>query len=325
MNGNEGDTAGSLHARVTSTGEIKHELSRHNIFTTGVLRAETSALLRFAATMQVFSGRLVIQTEVDLASTARRLQWAITELYRHPSELVPLPRNRYLVRVIRGGEDLARKTGLIDDQGIPARGLPPMLARASRSETEALWRGVFLASGSLAYQSGRPLIGIRCPGPEAAMGLGWAASRIGFETTTRETRETLNVIVKDPEGIDTMLRRMGAQRAAQQLQLQRTKTVEVAFPAKPVQRHLKDLNRIQSTARTRKALQILGNDTPTRLRYVGELRIKHSHASLEELSKLAEPPINRATLAGRLQRLQNLADQQITTRKTSNKSHPRDE
>ena len=40
----------------------------------------------------------------------------------------------------------------------------------------------------------------------------------------------------------------------------------------------------------------------------GELRIKHRQASLEELGQLADPPLTKDAIAGRIRRLLALAD-----------------
>ena len=61
----------------------------------------------------------------------------------------------YLVRVIDGGETLARQTGLLDARRRPVRGLPNRLTTGSREELAAVWRGAFLAA-RLAHRP-RPL------------------------------------------------------------------------------------------------------------------------------------------------------------------------
>ena len=55
------------------TASVKEELSRLDIKKSSVRKAEVSAMLRFAGGLHIISGRIVIEAEVDLASTARRL------------------------------------------------------------------------------------------------------------------------------------------------------------------------------------------------------------------------------------------------------------
>jgi DNA-binding transcriptional regulator WhiA len=44
------------------------------------------------------------------------------------------------------------------------------------------------------------------------------------------------------------------------------------------------------------------------LKYAGELRLKHKDASLDELGRLAEPPMTKDAVAGRIRRLLATAD-----------------
>src|SRR6476619_2193349 len=110
------------------TASVKEELSRLDIKKSSVRKAEVSAMLRFAGGLHIISGRIVIEAEVDLASTARRLRAAIAEVYGHQSEIIVVSGgglrrgSRYVVRVVRDGEALARQTGLLDGRGRRVRG-----------------------------------------------------------------------------------------------------------------------------------------------------------------------------------------------------------
>jgi len=57
-----------------------------------------------------------------------------------------------------------------------------------------------------------------------------------------------------------------------------------------------------------RALEILGDDVPQHLREAGRLRAEHTQASLEELGQLAEPPMTKDAVAGRIRRLLQTAD-----------------
>src|SRR3954451_19576609 len=101
------------------TAAVKDELSRLEIRKSSVRKAEVSAMLRFAGGLHIISGRIVIEAEVDLASTARRLSPAIAEVYGHQSEIIAVSGgdrrrgSRYVVRVVRDREALARQTALL--------------------------------------------------------------------------------------------------------------------------------------------------------------------------------------------------------------------
>jgi DNA-binding protein WhiA len=57
-----------------------------------------------------------------------------------------------------------------------------------------------------------------------------------------------------------------------------------------------------------RALEILGSDAPEHLTVAGRLRIEHRQASLEELGQLANPPLTKDAIAGRIRRLLAMAD-----------------
>ena len=78
---------------------------------------------------------------------------------------------RWAVRVIAQGETLARQTGLLDQRRRPVRGLPNRLTTGSRAEVAGLWRGAFLAAGTLSEPGRSAALEITCPAPEAAMAL----------------------------------------------------------------------------------------------------------------------------------------------------------
>ena len=55
-------------------------------------------------------------------------------------------------------------------------------------------------------------------------------------------------------------------------------------------------------------MEILGEDVPEHLSEAGRLRLKHKQASLEELGQLADPPMTKDAVAGRIRRLLAMAD-----------------
>ena len=137
------------------TPTVKDELSRLPTGRACCRRAEMAVILRFAGGLHLANGRVVVEAELDTGSVARRLRQEIAEVFGHPSEIAMLAAGglrrsaRWLIRVDRGGEALARATGLIDQRGRPVRGLPPMIVTGGLCDAAAAWRGAFLAHGSL--------------------------------------------------------------------------------------------------------------------------------------------------------------------------------
>ena len=144
------------------TAEVKDELSRLVVNSVSARRAEVASLLRFAGGLHIVSGRVVVEAEVDLGSIARRLRKDIYDLYGYNAVVHMLSASgirkstRYVVRVAKDGEALARQTGLLDMRGRPVRGLPAQVVGGSVGDAEAAWRGAFLAHGSLTEPGRKP-------------------------------------------------------------------------------------------------------------------------------------------------------------------------
>ena len=305
------------------TTDLKDELARVPVTTTSERRAEVAALLRFAGGLHIISGRIVVEAELDHGATARRLRQAVTELFGHTSEIVVVSGGnlrrgqRYVIRVVKDGEALARQTGLLDPRGRPVRGLPSALVNGSIDDTAAVWRGTLLAHGSLTEPGRSASLEVTCPGPEAALALVGAARRLGVAAKAREVRQADRVVVRDGEAIAALLARVGAGETAAKWQERRTRK-EVRATANRLA-NFDDANLRRSAqaavaagARVERALEILGEDAPEHLRYAGMLRIQHKQASLDELGRLADPPMTKDAIAGRIRRLLATADKRAS-------------
>lgn len=69
---------------------------------------------------------------------------------------------------------------------------------------------------------------------------------------------------------------------------------------------------VAAGARVQRALEILGEDVPPHLVEAGMLRVAHKQASLEELGALADPPMTKDAIAGRIRRLLAMADRRAS-------------
>lgn len=65
-------------------------------------------------------------------------------------------------------------------------------------------------------------------------------------------------------------------------------------------------------ARVERALEILGDDISEHLKLAAELRLTHRQASLDELGRLADPPLSKDAIAGRIRRLLVTADKRAS-------------
>ncbi|OLT15847.1 DNA-binding protein WhiA [Serinicoccus sp. CNJ-927] len=301
------------------TAKVKDELSRLPVSRTCCRKAEVSTMLRFAGGLHIVGGRIVIEAELDTAQSARRLRTFMAEVYGSSSELMVMSpgglrkQTRYVVRATSDGESLARQTGLIDHRGRPVRGLPPRVVGAAVCDSEAAWRGAFIAHGSITEPGRSSALEVTCPGPEAALALVGAARRLGIQAKAREVRGVDRVVIRDGDAIGAMLTRLGAHDAVLAWEERRMRR-EVRATANRLA-NFDDANLRRSAraavaagARVERAMEILGDDVPEHLRVAGTLRLEHKQASLEELGQLADPPMTKDAVAGRIRRLLAMAD-----------------
>ena len=301
------------------TTQVKEELSRIRVAKTSCRKAEVSSMLRFSGGLHIISGRVVIEAELDCETAAARLRRCLHDLYGHSSDLIVvapggIKKNaRYVVRVVQGGDALARQTGLIDHRGRPVRGLAPEVVSAGVEEAQAVWRGAFLAHGSLTEPGRSMALEITCPGPEAALALVGSARRLGIQGKSREVRGVDRVVIRDGEAIGEMLGKMGA-TATLALWTQRRVRRDTRGTANRLA-NFDDANLRRSAraavaagARVQRAFEILGDQVPDHLRQAGQLRLDHKQASLEELGQLSVPQLSKDAVAGRIRRLLSTAD-----------------
>jgi DNA-binding protein WhiA len=301
------------------TAAVKDELSRLDIAKPCCRKAEVSAMLRFAGGLHLVSGHIVVEAELDTGAAARRLRKDIKDVYGHDSDLAVVhpgglrKGNRYLVRVVDGGDQLARQTGLVDATGRPVRGLPPAVVNGAVCDAESAWRGAFLAHGSLTEPGRSSSLEITCPGPEAALALVGAARRMGISVKAREVRGVDRVVVRDGDAISAILTRLGAHESVLAWEERRMRR-EVRATANRLA-NFDDANMRRSAraavaagARVARAMEILGDEIPDHLAEAGKLRLEHKQASLEELGALADPPMTKDAIAGRIRRLLAMAD-----------------
>jgi DNA-binding protein WhiA len=301
------------------TAAVKDELARLSVGRTCCRRAEVSAVLRFAGGLHIVGGRVVVAAELDTGAGARRLRKGLYELYGQHCQVQVITGGgarkgaHYLVRVSRDGERLARQTGLLDPRGRPVRGLPASVVSGGECDAEAVWRGAFLAHGSLTEPGRSAALEVTCPGPEAALALVGAARRLGIQAKPREVRGADRVVLRDGETIAAVLTRLGAHESLLAWEERRTRREVRATANRLANFDDANLRRsaraaVAAAARVEKALELLGEEVPEHLVVAANLRLANRQSSLEELGASADPPMTKDAVAGRIRRLLAMAD-----------------
>lgn len=301
------------------TGLVKDELSRVKVLKPCCRKAEVSTLLRFAGGLHLRNGYIFVEAELDTGIVARRLRNDIIEIFGQSSELIVLAPsglrkgNRYVVRVSKDGDSLARQAGLVDARGHPVRGLPRQVVAGSTCDCEAAWRGAFLAHGSLTEPGRSMSLELTCPGPEVALAMVGAARRLRIQAKARDVRGVDRVVIRDGDAISAILTRLGAHDSVLAWEERRVRRAVRGTANRLANFDDANLRRsaraaVAAGARVERALEILAEQAPEHLIVAGQLRIKHRQASLEELGQLADPPLTKDAIAGRIRRLLALAD-----------------
>jgi DNA-binding protein WhiA len=301
------------------TAELKDELARVEVSKSTVRAAELATVLRFCGGLHLVAGKIVVEVEVDTAQLARRVRKGLTEVYGVESELAVIApggirkTTHYRIKVTDNAETLARQTGLIDTKNRPVRGLPAALVSGSKADAQAVWRGAILAHGSLTDPGRSAILEITAPGNEAAMALVGVARRLNVFAKVREARGVYRVVVREGDAIVEILKHVGAHGVVLKYE-----ELRVRREVRGKQNRLANFDNanlmrsaqaaVAAGQRVKRAMEILGNDIPDHLRVAGELRLSHRDASLDDLGRLATPPLTKDAIAGRIRRLLDLAD-----------------
>ena len=301
------------------TADVKDELARIDVSKTTVRAAELATILRFSGGLHLISGRIAVESELDTAQLARRVRKDLAELYGVRSEISVISASglrrtsHYLVRVLDGGETLARQTGLLDARRRPIRGLPNQLTTGQpRRARRRLARSI--PRPRLPHRP-RPLRGARGHLPRQRVGNGPRRGGRAAEDLREGPRGARRAPRRDP-------RRRGDQRDArahgrrdsvlnweelrQRREVRATANRLVNFDDANLRRSAQAA--VAACARVERALEILDDDVPEHLRYAGELRLRFRDSSLDELGHHADPPMTKDAVAGRIRRLLAMAD-----------------
>lgn len=301
------------------TAQVKSELVRVHDAKESSRRAEVATIIRYAGTLQPMSQRLVIEVEVENADIAHRVAGELGALFGATPEIHQIGTgtgrsgHKHVLRVLDKGVDIVRLLGLVDGRGFPVKGLPPALVRGALHDARAVWRGAFLAHGSLTEPGRSASLEITAPSTEAAMALVGAARRLGVTAKAREARGSDRVMIRDGEAISVLLGEIGAPETRAVWDETRSRHEVRATANRLANFDDANLRRsaraaVAAAARVERALEILGEDVPDHLLAAGELRTTHRQSSLEELGQLASPPMTKDAIAGRIRRLLSMAD-----------------
>ena len=310
--------------------DVKSELAAIDNELPIAKKAQATAMIRFGNGLHSVDHHILVQVQLDSQDAAAWLQDTIKNLYGHEATLTPVSRQtptgtvqRYVIRVPKGSTALVLQTGLYSRYTKNmVLGLPSDIINGKIAQIKSAWRGAFLANGRLSDPGKASYLEIVCPNHEAALTLVSTARRLGITAKPRKLRSSERVTLRDPDAIERMLILMGAPRSAREWTGKRSdgeargKANRLAnFDDANMRRSAKAA--AEACDKVRQAFEILGDDIPDNLKSAGQLRLDHADASLEQLGRLADPPITKDAIAGRIRRLLQLAEKTEKARRQS--------
>jgi DNA-binding transcriptional regulator WhiA len=176
------------------TASVKDELSRLDIKKSSVRKAEVSAMLRFAGGLHIISDEssLKLKSTLPPPHVVFEQQSQKSTDTRAKSLWCPAAACVGGAATWSGWCGTARPLAPSDRVArwarTPCSGLPSVVVNGSAADAEAVWRGAFLAHGSLTEPGRSSSLEVTCPGPESALALVGAARRLGIQAKAREVR-----------------------------------------------------------------------------------------------------------------------------------------
>lgn len=275
--------------------------------------AEASAMVRFGGSLHLRGGgeRPAVSVVVRCASgaVARRLRATLVEaLDVHPGLAQARGGNlagstAYLVEIDAAlpGAATLRPLGVLDEVGRPAEGI----AAWAVAQWAAYAAGAMMVAGRLSGSGQAVHLEVTAPGERAAADLG-AMLDAGVSGT--------RVVLKSGERVAELLAEIGAHATFLDFEEGRMRRVLRGDVTRSVNADQANLRRTADAAAAQIAaieslVRAIGWDgLPEALRDTALARVANPEASLADLGRLLDPPVAKATVHRRLQRLEVLAD-----------------
>jgi DNA-binding protein WhiA len=281
--------------------------------------AELSALFHTAGSLHLHGrGETSLELDVGSAAVARRARALLGSLrldseirtYRQHAFARPT-RYQLHVRASAAAVEVLREAGVLGAHGAPLA-QPPRRIAGRRCCRSAYLRGALLGGGSVTAPPSAHLE-IRVSQPDGAAFLVWLAGVEGVALRQQERRRFAVAYAKGAETIADALALAGASRTALALDEHAVVGAAKSHANRLANGDHANLVRTSRAAheqlRAVRALAADGilDDLPQALREAAELRLRHPAASLRELAAKSRPPVSRAALHRRLQRLVRIA------------------
>lgn len=309
---------------MSATAALREELAHVDPGPPGLAAAELAAALRFGGVLTLSGGGVGFAFTTTTGPVARRVRAALDRAYRvrpaievhQPGGLVTV--TRYVLRAAPDPAVGAALTdlGLLDADGRPREGAASAHVLGG-ARAAAYARGALMAAGSLSAPGAAPHLEVRAPGAATAEALAAVLARLGGAGAWAGVRtgargEEWRVVVKSGAAAAAVLARVGAHAAFLRTDAGRLRRELRGDANRAANADRANLSRTVSAAARQTAAVRRALDHPRfdelspPVRAVALARLANPEASLAELGALLDPPVGKATVHRRLERLETL-------------------
>lgn len=304
------------------SSEVKQEISAIELNECCV-RAQLCAFFHLNATMHIVNRSVQLQIKIENASIAKRLYSLIKERYDAHVELQVIKKqnlrknNIYAIRILEKGIEILEDLGLYSSRGV--RKTPYSFIVVKECCAKAYLAGCFLASGSINSPT-KPNyhLEISAHTSELAEFIVKILGKFEIDSKITVRRNKWVVYIKAADHIADFLRIVEAYDKTMEFEDQRIRrdfknsltrldNCEVANEVKSIQAGSKQLDAIYVLIEHNRY-----NKLDHKLIEIGDLRMNHPEASLNELSEIYQQEhgvkISKSGLKHRFNKIMELAD-----------------
>lgn len=309
----------------TTCQKVKEELAHYRTNRRCCQLAELSALLHLEGTYGIrgSEGHMVV-AESSGAATVRKIFTLLHQLFEVETPLIKVERSvprRHSVYHLEipeqpGFYQVLNELGVLDRSLSPEPAIPPRLTRRDCCAAAAL-RGSFLGGGYISGPKGQADFEICFASREAAQSFRELFERKGLRARMRKRRNQWVLYMKGQRQISEFLAVSGAHSAHLEWESQKVLAGTRNTVNRLVNCDAANARRLAAASLRQREiiarLQELGllEGSSAELAQIAVLRNEHPQASLAELGKLADPPVTKAVVQGRLRRLEAMLERQV--------------
>jgi cell division protein WhiA len=283
-------------------------------------KAELSALIRMNGTVQLSTGRVILDISTENAAIARRIYSLLKKLYSVHAELLVRKKMRlkknnvYIVRMPSGVQELLAELKIVSEGFLFTPSIEKDIIRGNCCK-RAYLRGAFLAGGSVNNPEGSSYhLEIASIYEEHCQALCKLANRFDLNARFIERKKGFVFYIKEGEKIIEFLSLIGAHQALFRFEdvrimkdmrnsVNRIVNCETANLNKTIGAAVRQIENIKLLQE-----QVGLENLPEKLREVAEIRVQYPEINLKEVGDMLKGSVSKSGVNHRLRKIDELAE-----------------